>query len=480
MNLSKSYQNMNGATDRGSDIDDRHNTAMDEIGADMLIVETDFNAHTADTAEHGATGAVVGTTNTQTLTNKTLTSPKINEDVAVTASATEINVLDGIPATLTATELGYSDGVTSAIQTQLNAKVPITKVAVSTALMTEVAVGFTLEGGTTKKTLTVPLDASVSGTNSGDNAANTSIAATKLDDFATPDNNTDLNANTTNHGLLLQATAPAAGLTNVVAIENGETVYKNKALFDATVPETQAYGDAAAVGSAVVAARRDHKHAMPAIAPAETATTIGALIGGADDATPNDTDFVATSLTAAGILKKITWTNVKAFLKTYFDTLYLGLAGGTMTGDIQLGETDIKLDAVLSGDETWSGVVIAGTAGSTIAVGEVCFLAADGKWDKVDGILDGTDTGFSRKLGMCVLAAGADTNPTEMLLIGKIRSAILPAGLTPGAPIYLADTAGTVVEAQPSTTNFAIRVVGFADTAEDLYFDPSDDYSVHI
>ena len=57
--------------------------------------------------------------------------------------------------------------------------------------------------------------------------------------------------------------------------------------------------------------------------PAETAATIGALIGGADDATPNNGDFVATSLTAGGVLKKITWTNVKAFLKTYFDTLYL-------------------------------------------------------------------------------------------------------------------------------------------------------------
>lgn len=40
----------------------------------------------------------------------------------VTASSTEVNVLDGIPATLTATELGYVDGVTSAIQTQLNTK----------------------------------------------------------------------------------------------------------------------------------------------------------------------------------------------------------------------------------------------------------------------------------------------------------------------------------------------------------------------
>ena len=41
----------------------------------------------------------------------------------VTATAAEVNVLDGIPATLTATELGYVDGVTSAIQTQLNNKI---------------------------------------------------------------------------------------------------------------------------------------------------------------------------------------------------------------------------------------------------------------------------------------------------------------------------------------------------------------------
>jgi len=44
------------------------------------------------------TDTVTGIAATQTLTNKTLTSPKINEDVAVTSTATELNLLDGITA----------------------------------------------------------------------------------------------------------------------------------------------------------------------------------------------------------------------------------------------------------------------------------------------------------------------------------------------------------------------------------------------
>jgi hypothetical protein len=57
------------------------------------------------------TDTVAGIAATQTFTNKTLTSPKINEDVAVTATATEINILDGV--TSTAAELNILDGVTS-------------------------------------------------------------------------------------------------------------------------------------------------------------------------------------------------------------------------------------------------------------------------------------------------------------------------------------------------------------------------------
>ena len=59
----------------------------------------------------GGNARLVSATSTATLTNKTLTSPKINEDVAVTATATEINLLDGVTATTS--ELNILDGVTS-------------------------------------------------------------------------------------------------------------------------------------------------------------------------------------------------------------------------------------------------------------------------------------------------------------------------------------------------------------------------------
>jgi len=57
------------------------------------------------------TDTIAGIAATQTFTNKTLTSPKINEDVAVTSTATELNLLDGVTATTA--ELNILDGVTS-------------------------------------------------------------------------------------------------------------------------------------------------------------------------------------------------------------------------------------------------------------------------------------------------------------------------------------------------------------------------------
>ena len=58
----------------------------------------------------GANSTLVSLVSTDTLTNKTLTSPKINEDVAVTSTATELNIMDGNTSAGT-TAVAGGDGI---------------------------------------------------------------------------------------------------------------------------------------------------------------------------------------------------------------------------------------------------------------------------------------------------------------------------------------------------------------------------------
>ncbi len=134
----------------------------------------------------------------------------------------------------------------------------------------------------------------------------------------------------------------------------------------------------------------------------------------------------------------------------------------------------VTLDALLSGDGKWSGVVEAGTAGAVLAFGDIVYLAvADTKWELAKADVAATSKG---KIGMVVLAANEDA-ATTILLFGKIRAATLP-GLTVGAPVHIsAATAGDVAVAAPTgTTNFVVRIVGYGNTAEDLFFCPDNTY----
>lgn len=102
----------------------------------------------------------------------------------------------------------------------------------------------------------------------------------------------------------------------------------------------------------------------------ETATTLGSKIDAATSkATPVDADEVAIADSAASfILKKLTWLNLKATLKTYFDTLYpsgSGTSTGTNTGDqtnILGNAATVTTNANLTGPVTSTGNATAVTA----------------------------------------------------------------------------------------------------------------------
>tara|TARA_R110001592_G_scaffold548_6_gene2898 strand:+ start:505 stop:1185 length:681 start_codon:yes stop_codon:yes gene_type:complete len=93
---------------------------LPEVGASEDTWGTKINDNWTETDT--LLGAV-SATEIAILDGATVTTAQLNILAGATVTTAEINVLDGIPGTLTATEIGYVDGVTSAIQTQINAKI---------------------------------------------------------------------------------------------------------------------------------------------------------------------------------------------------------------------------------------------------------------------------------------------------------------------------------------------------------------------
>jgi hypothetical protein len=92
-------------------------------------VAGDLSTHESDTSTHGVTSSIAGVDDTQTFTNKTISYVDNTVTVQVanvsdlTATASELNTLDGITASTT--ELNYVGGVTSSVQDQLDDKAPL-------------------------------------------------------------------------------------------------------------------------------------------------------------------------------------------------------------------------------------------------------------------------------------------------------------------------------------------------------------------
>jgi hypothetical protein len=174
---------------------------------------------------------------------------------------------------------------------------------------------------------------------------------------------------------------------------------------------------------------------------AETTATIGALINGANAAVPNDTDLVATA--DASILKKITWTNVKAFFKTYFDTLYEKVANKDASNGYA-GLTLLKINFKNTLNTFTSFFVNANTAARTYT-----FPDRDGT------IADNTD----------ITAAKARANHTGTQLAATISD--FAAAALAAAPAETVSTIGTLIgtTAAAKATPVDADEIGISDSA---------------
>lgn len=138
-------------------------------------------------------------------------------------------------------------------------------------------------------------------------------------------------------------------------------------------------------------------------------------------------------------------------------------------------------DPAMSADGKYNGWTRAGTAGTTLAFGDLIYLdPTDSRWELADAnSAQGADGDARGVLGICVLAAAADGDPTTILFYGIVRADTAFPTFTVNNQVYVSETAGDVTNTQPTTTDVVIRVVGVGLTGDELFFNPSGDYITH-
>jgi hypothetical protein len=174
----------------------------------------------------------------------------------------------------------------------------------------------------------------------------------------------------------------------------------------------------------------------------------------------------AITIAAQQVVGRITGGAIKGLSVAELQALIFSLA---LTENVQ-----IQLTTTPSADGKYSGIVEAGTAGATLAFGDLVYFAvADSRWELADA--DAAATAFG-KLGICVLAAANDGSATTVLLWGKVRADTAFPALTIGAPVFVSTTAGDIQVAAPTGTTDVVRIVGYGNTADELFFCPENDY----
>lgn len=160
----------------------------------------------------------------------------------------------------------------------------------------------------------------------------------------------------------------------------------------------------------------------------------------------------------------------------------LTLSNKSVSGALTLEENaSIALDPSGSADGKYTGITRTGTAGAALAFGDLVYLdPTDSRWELADAnAAQGADGDSRGVLGICVLAAAADGDPTTILLYGTVRADTAFPTMTVNNQMYVSETAGDITGTQPTTTDVVIRVVGAALSADELLFNPSPDYITH-
>ncbi|MBU1067355.1 hypothetical protein KKE60_06180, partial [Patescibacteria group bacterium] len=121
---------------------------------------------------------------------------------------------------------------------------------------------------------------------------------------------------------------------------------------------------------------------------------------------------------------------------------------------------------ILPADHSYSGDIINDIVGENVALFDVVYLKSDGKWWLADADTSTTMPGAA--LALATISADATGN---LLLRGFARDDTW--NWTVGGFIYVSTTPGNPTQTEPSGTGDQVQILGFAKTADVVFFNPS-------